>query len=89
MRALFESAGLGRDVSALFAEAMLIWRRENRSGAAGATTSISAVLLSKLRGGRQATNASGSLADMIERLAIAEQRQSARDYALLAARQAA
>ena len=89
MRALFESAGLGRDVSALFAEAMLIWRRESRSGAAGATSSISAVLLSKLRGGRQATGASGSLADMIERLAISEQRQSARDYALLAARQAA
>jgi len=89
IRALFESAGLGRDVSALFTEAMMIWRKENRSGSPGATTTISSVLLSKLRGKRHASEASGGLADIIERLTIAEQRQTARDYALLAAREAA
>jgi len=89
IRALFESAGLGRDVSALFTEAMMIWRKENRSGSPGTTTTISSVLLSKLRGKRHASEASGGLADIIEKLTIAEQRQTARDYALLAARDAA
>ncbi len=89
IRALFESAGLGRDVSALFADAMLLWRRENRIGSQGATASISSVLLSKLRGGFSRPEASGSLAEIIEKLSIAEQRQTARDYALLAAREAA
>jgi uncharacterized protein (DUF2336 family) len=89
IRALFESAGLGRDVSTLFADAVLLWRKENRSGTPGVTATISAALLSKLRGRREASDASGSLADLIEKLAIAEQRQTARDYALLAAREAA
>lgn len=89
IRALFESTGLGGDVSTLFAEAMMIWRKENRSGSPGATASISSVLLSKLRGKRHASEGSGGLADIIEKLTIAEQRQTARDYALLAAREAA
>lgn len=89
IRALFESAGLGPDVSALFAEAMMIWRKENRSGSPGSVATISSVLLSKLRGRRHASETSGGLADIIEKLTIAEQRQTARDYALLAAREAA
>jgi uncharacterized protein (DUF2336 family) len=89
IRALFETAGLGRDVSALFAEAVLIWRKENRVGSPTVTATISAALLSKLRGRSQASDASGGLADLIEKLTIAEQRQTARDYALLAAREAA
>lgn len=89
IRALFESAGLGRDVSALFADAMLLWRRENNAGSHGLTASISTVLLSKLTKKGPTTDTPGSLAEIIEKLAIAEQRQSARDYALLAARQAA
>jgi uncharacterized protein (DUF2336 family) len=89
IRALFESAGLGPDVSALFAEAMMIWRKENRSGSPGRAATISSVLLSKLRGNRHASETSGCLADIIEKLTIAEQRQTARNYALLAARQAA
>ncbi|MEK1934102.1 MAG: DUF2336 domain-containing protein [Pararhizobium sp.] len=89
IRALFESTGLGGDVSTLFLEAMMIWRKENRSGSPGATASISSVLLSKLRGKRHASEGSGGLADIIEKLTITEQRQTARDYALLAAREAA
>jgi uncharacterized protein (DUF2336 family) len=89
IRALFESAGLGSDVSALFAEAMMLWRKENRSASVGASATISSVLLSKLRGRRHASEASGGLADIIEKLTIAEQRQTARDYARLAARDAA
>ncbi|WP_421868602.1 DUF2336 domain-containing protein [Pararhizobium sp.] len=89
IRALFENAGLGRDVSALFAEAVLIWRKENRAGSPAVTATISAALLTKLRGRSHISEASGSLADLIEKLTIAEQRQTARDYAQLAARQAA
>lgn len=89
IRALFENAGLGRDVSALFADAVLIWRRENRIGSPAVTATISAALLSKLRGRSRALEVSGSLADIIEKLTIAEQRQTARDYALLASREAA
>ena len=76
-------------MSALFAEAVLIWRKENRVGSPTVTATISAALLSKLRGRSQTSEASSSLADLIEKLTIAEQRQTARDYALLAAREAA
>lgn len=89
IRALFESTGLAGDVSTLFTEAMMIWRKESRSGSPGAAASISSVLLSKLRGKKQASEGSGGLADIIEKLTIAEQRQTARDYAFLAAREAA
>ncbi|WP_275790890.1 DUF2336 domain-containing protein [Pararhizobium gei] len=88
IRALFESAGLGRDISMVFADATLIWRRENRSVAIGMTETISSALLSRLRG-KSTPEASNGLAGILEKLSIAEQRQTARDYALAAAREAA
>ncbi|WEZ83657.1 DUF2336 domain-containing protein [Rhizobium sp. 32-5/1] len=89
IRALLESAGLGRDVSNLFADAMLMWRKENRSGSAIVAASISAMLLQKLQTTSTAGDLSGGIADLVEKLTIAEQRQTARDYALTAAREAA
>ncbi|OJF91805.1 hypothetical protein AX761_21910 [Rhizobium sp. 58] len=89
IRALLESAGLGRDVSTLFAEAMLMWRKESRSGAAIVAASISSVLLQKLQGTAASAGLSGGIADLVEKLTIAEQRQTARDYAQTAAREAA
>lgn len=85
LKALFESGGLGREVSALFSEAILIWRNERRQGAHIPAASIAAVLVHRLR---QTTDSSG-LSECVEKLAIAEQRRFARDYAQLAARQAA
>ena len=85
LRALFESGGLGREISVLFAEAILIWRKERREGGHLPAASIAAVLVHRLR---QTVNSSG-LSECVEKLAIAEQRRFARDYAQLAARQAA
>lgn len=85
VRALYETAGLGRDISTLFAEATLIWRREAKGG--DGELSVSERLLSRARA---AGNAScQSMLELVERLAIAEQRQTARSYALIAAREAA
>ncbi|WP_435268418.1 DUF2336 domain-containing protein [Shinella sp. BE166] len=85
VRALYETAGLGRDISALFAEATMLWRREAKGEDDG--LSVSEHLLSRARA---AGNAScQSMLELVERLAIAEQRQTARSYALIAAREAA
>jgi uncharacterized protein (DUF2336 family) len=85
VRALYETAGLGRDISALFAEATMLWRREAKSG--DDLLSVSERLLSRAR---QTGNAScQSMLELVERLAIAEQRQTARSYALIASREAA
>jgi uncharacterized protein (DUF2336 family) len=85
VRALYESAGLGRDVSALFAEATMLWRREATGGDDG--LSVSERLLLRARATGDA--ASQSMLELVERLAIAEQRQTARSYALIATREAA
>ena len=85
VRALYEAAGLGRDVSALFAEATLLWRREAKSGEGDA--SVPERLLAQVRGNGSAS--CDAMLDLVERLAIAEQRQTARSYALIAARDAA
>jgi uncharacterized protein (DUF2336 family) len=85
VKALYESAGLGRDISALFAEATMLWRREAKGGEG--ELSVSERLLSRARA---AGNAScQSMLELVERLAIAEQRQTARSYAFIAAREAA
>lgn len=89
IRALFESAGLGRDVSEAFAEAVLLWRKDGTIGTDDCRASVCAALLASLRGQRAPSPAYNAMAEILERLAFAEQRQSARDYAQLAARQAA
>ncbi|GLR54301.1 hypothetical protein GCM10007923_55180 [Shinella yambaruensis] len=85
VRALYEAAGLGRDISALFAEATMLWRQEAKAGDDG--FSVSERLLSRARAAGDAS--CQSMLELVERLAIAEQRQTARSYALIAARDAA
>jgi uncharacterized protein (DUF2336 family) len=83
--ALLQSCGLGRDVGTLLGDAIMIWRRERRTGSHIPAASIASVLIRRLR---ETDNSSG-LSECVEKLAMAEARRSARDYALLAARQAA
>ena len=85
VRALYETTGLGRDISALFAEATMLLRREAKGG--DGLLSLSERLLSRVRGAEGAS--CRSMLEMVERLAIAEQRQTARSYALIATREAA
>ncbi len=89
IRALFESAGLGRDVSEAFGQAVLLWRRDGMAGTEHCRASVCAALLESLRNQRTPSAACNAMAEILERLAFAEHRQSARDYAQLAARQAA
>ncbi|WDZ78059.1 DUF2336 domain-containing protein [Ensifer adhaerens] len=87
IRALFESAGLGHDVSETFATAVLLWRQDTAAGSDNAA-SVSTALLARLRNERP-SSVNTAMIDLLERLAFAEERQSARNYAELAARQAA
>jgi uncharacterized protein (DUF2336 family) len=85
VRALYETTGLSADVSALFAEATMLWRREAKGG--DGLHSVSEMLLARSRAiGNAACHA---MLELVERLAIAEQRQTARSYALIATREAA
>ncbi|MDQ0320081.1 uncharacterized protein (DUF2336 family) [Pararhizobium capsulatum DSM 1112] len=88
VRALFEQAGLGRDVSEQFADALFLWRKDNHQNESS-MASMSTMLLSRLRRRKVVEGAAHGLAEMVEKLSIAEQRQTARKYALLAAREAA
>ncbi|UNK39670.1 DUF2336 domain-containing protein [Shinella sp. H4-D48] len=85
VRALYETTGLGADVSALFAEATMLWRREAKGG--DGLHSVSEMLLVRSRAMGNA--ACQAMLELVERLAIAEQRQTARSYALIATREAA
>ena len=85
VRALYEASGLGRDISVLFAEATLLWRGDAKRGQG--ELSIPERLLARVR--MTGDSASQGMLELVERLAIAEQRQTARSYALIAAREAA
>ena len=85
VRALYEATGLGRDISMLFTEATMLWRREAKGGESD--VSVSERLLSRARAA--GNSACQSMLELVERLAIAEQRQTARSYALIASREAA
>jgi uncharacterized protein (DUF2336 family) len=85
VRALYETTGLGVDISALFAEATMLWRREAKGG--DGLHSVSEMLLARSR--TMGNAACRAMLELVERLAIAEQRQTARSYALIATREAA
>ncbi|WP_034854721.1 DUF2336 domain-containing protein [Sinorhizobium sojae] len=89
IRALLESTGLGRDVGEIFAEAVLLWQREAKDGDDALHAPIATRLLDRLRSRRTPSNAAAAIAELVERLAFAEKRQLARDYASLASLQAA
>ena len=81
VRALLESAGLARDVSPLFVEAIMLWRTLIQSATGFDLDHIARRLVERYRGDLGLTDAARVLVDMIERLAIAEERRLARDYA--------
>lgn len=84
IRALYESAGLSRDISTVFLEATLIWREASRENGAAMLENVSARLIRKFRVAEQPPAATMQLLDMVEKLANAERRQTARSFAALA-----
>lgn len=89
MRALFEAAGLGRDVSEIFVEATLQWRRQARGEDGGRLGNITSRLVGKFRRAQKSGGLADELIDMVEKLQFAEQRQSARAFASFLAVEAA
>ncbi len=87
IRALLETAGIGREVSGVFSEAVLFCQCEGDADHHGASLSVAARLSDRLR--RRSLGAYHAVAELAERLAFAEQRQRARNYALMLSRQAA
>jgi uncharacterized protein (DUF2336 family) len=84
VRALYESAGLPREISVIFVEATMLWRDAARKAPGNVLGNVCGRLLEKFRH-HDAHGAIGELLDMVEKLHINEQRQSARVYAALAA----
>ncbi|MGO7362347.1 DUF2336 domain-containing protein [Rhizobium leguminosarum] len=84
VRALYESAGLPRDISVIFVEATMLWRDAARKAPGSVLGNVCGRLLERFRH-HDAHGAIGELLDMVEKLHVNEQRQSARVYAALAA----
>jgi len=90
MRALYEAAGLQRDISEVFVEATLQWRQQTLGAdAATGLSGIAAKLIERFRIKRRDNELASQLIDMVERLQFAEQRVSARAYASFLALEAA
>ncbi len=82
VRALFEAAGLHRDLSTVFVEAVLQLRKAARGTGAG---TIASALLSIFRKPGVARTPATDLIEMVEKLAMMEERARARSFALTAA----
>lgn len=78
VRALFEAAGLGREIATVFVEAVFLWRQFAASGTAGG---ISGPLLEKFRSADALLSPVSELLDMVEKLHRLDMRFSARSYA--------
>ncbi len=78
VRALFEAAGIGRDIVAVFVEAVFLWRR---AAAGGGLDTCYFALLERFEGSRGDGGAIGQLLDMVDLLHRGEMRRSARTYA--------
>lgn len=78
VRALFEAAGIGRDIVAVFVEAVFVWRRA--AGGGGIDTCYGA-LLEQFESACGDGGAIGQLLDMVDQLHRGEMRRSARSYA--------
>jgi uncharacterized protein (DUF2336 family) len=89
VRSLYESAGLPRDISIIFVEATLIWREASRKNDGAMLENVSARLMRKFGPAEQTPVAAIELLDMVEKLSRAEHRQTARDFATMAALAAA
>ncbi|GEO83236.1 hypothetical protein GCM10007920_01530 [Ciceribacter naphthalenivorans] len=80
VRALLESIGLTRDISPVFVEAIMLWRRAVQS-ADHSVDSIAPLLIHRLDSLGSLSTVAADLMDMVAKLAIAEERRRARDYA--------
>ncbi|QFY60109.1 DUF2336 domain-containing protein [Rhizobium grahamii] len=83
VRALYESAGLTREISTIFVEATFLWREASRRPSETILSNVCGHLLDLFRDRRTSHGAVQELLDMVERLHLAEQRQTARGYAQL------
>lgn len=81
IRALYESAGLSREISEIFVEATQQWRTASRGDGLAHLGGIAERLIEKFRRGAKTHAVADELIDMIEKLQFAEHRQSARAYA--------
>lgn len=81
MRALYEAAGLPRDISIVFVEATLLWRSASRAATGSMLENVSSRLMEAFGRKRAPTGAAVELMDMVEKLHLAEQRQVARTFA--------
>lgn len=78
VRALFEASGLGRDIAAVFVEAVFLWRK---AAANGTLDNIAGMLLEKFQRPHMQLSPVSELLEMIEKLHRLEVRLSARSYA--------
>lgn len=85
VRALYECAGLPRDISTIFVEATLLWRNASRAAHGSVLDNISSRLLQLFHRRNEPSQAAIELLEMVEKLHIAEQRQTARTFASQAA----
>ena len=81
VRALLEASGLTRDVSEIFVEAIMLWRNAIQTPMGFELDHIAHRLLQQYRTRSDLSGSAAALLDMVERLAIAEERRMARDYA--------
>jgi len=81
VKAMLEASGIPPDVSPLFVDAIMIWRNLIHSADGLELDHIAQRLVERTRGDINASAAVRSLIDMMERVAIGEQRRLARDYA--------
>jgi uncharacterized protein (DUF2336 family) len=80
VRALFEAAGLNRDISEIFVDATMLWRKAEGLDH-GLFGGLASKLIAGFRAAGKADDEASELIDMVERLHITEHRQSARAYA--------
>lgn len=81
VRALLESVGLARDISPLFVDAIMLWRNAVLSSQTTDVDNIAPRLMARYRDGAHRPAATMELLEMVEKLAISEERRIARDYA--------
>ena len=81
VRALYEAAGLTRDISAVFVEATLMLRKLAKVANGSRLDNVTAQLLKAFQKPAASNAVVADLMDLVEKLHIAEQRQSARSYA--------
>jgi uncharacterized protein (DUF2336 family) len=78
VRAMFEAAGLRRDIAEVFVDATMLWRQ---AGLLGSTESICDQLLATHRMRAEPSTAVGELLDIVEKLQYAQIRSTARSHA--------